>query len=53
VVWTVHDEIIVEVPEAEAPAALETLTKIMSTPPPWISTLPLAAEGAIVDCYTK
>ena len=53
VVWTVHDEIIVEALESEAPAALETLTRIMSTPPPWIDTLPLAAEGAVIDCYTK
>lgn len=53
IVWTVHDEIIVEAPTDQAADTLTKLTEIMSTPPPWIHTLPLAAEGAIIDCYTK
>ena len=53
VLWTVHDEVICEVPEDQADDALDTVTRIMSTPPDWISDLPLAAEGGIENHYAK
>ena len=53
VVWSVHDELICEVPEDQAEDGLQTLLGIMSTPPEWIPDLPLAAEGSIEDRYTK
>ena len=53
IIFHVHDEVIVECDEADAEDTLETLTKIMSTPPEWIPDIPLDAEGDIVDKYTK
>lgn len=49
----VHDEVVVEVKEAEAEAAAREINRIMSTAPDWVQTLPLAAETFISDCYTK
>lgn len=49
----VHDEMVAEVPEADAEEALATMLKIMSTPPAWIPEIPVAAEGHILDAYTK
>ena len=53
VTFSVHDELVCEVPEDQATDALEEMRRIMSTPPPWIKDLPLAAEGSIEDRYTK
>ena len=53
VVLHVHDEIICEIPEDDAEEALAQITEIMSTPPTWANDLPVAAEGAILDRYTK
>jgi len=53
VTFTVHDEIVAEVPNDQAKDALDTLTQIMSTPPEWIADLPLAADGGIHKHYTK
>lgn len=53
VVWSVHDELVCEVPADQAEDALKELTRIMSTPPDWIPNIPLAAEGGIFDHYTK
>ena len=53
IVLHVHDEIVCEVPEAEAEEALATMEKIMSTPPTWAPDLPVEAEGGIFDRYTK
>jgi hypothetical protein len=41
------------VPEAIAEEALSNILKIMSTPPDWIADIPVAAEGQILDIYTK
>jgi len=49
----VHDEVILEVPEDGASADLEDVIRIMSTPPPWISDIPLAAEGSVLTHYEK
>lgn len=53
VTWTVHDELVCEVPEDQAEDALAELINIMSTPPDWIPDIPLAAEGSIETRYTK
>lgn len=53
VVLHVHDEVVVEVPESEAQAALPQVEKIMSTPPDWAPDLPVSTEAAIHDRYTK
>lgn len=49
----VHDELILEVPEEKAKQCLDDVIKIMSTPPEWINTIALSAEGSIMDHYTK
>jgi len=53
ITWHVHDEVICEVPEGEADAALSRITEIMSTPPEWANNLPLAAEGGTFERYDK
>ena len=53
VVLHIHDEIVLEVPEADAEAAAERLVQIMCEPPPWASGLPLNAEVAIMERYGK
>jgi DNA polymerase len=39
-----HDEIILEVPDAEVAAAAEALEDVMTSGPSWARGLPLAAE---------
>tara|TARA_R110000803_G_scaffold8615_2_gene27617 strand:- start:5 stop:1900 length:1896 start_codon:yes stop_codon:yes gene_type:complete len=51
VVFQVHDEIIINVASSEADAAQQVVEKIMSTPPLWADTLPVACESAIGDNY--
>lgn len=51
VVGTVHDEVLLLVPEAEAQQALDDLITLMRTPPEWAPDLPLDAEGGIGDSY--
>lgn len=53
VILHVHDEIVCEVPEAQAEQALTDILKIMHTAPSWIPDIPVAAEGDILDFYTK
>jgi len=53
VVLHIHDEIVLEVPEADAEAAAARLVQVMCTPPPWAAGLPLNAEVAIMDRYGK
>jgi DNA polymerase len=53
IILHVHDEVVCEVPEAIAEEALSNILKIMSTPPDWIADIPVAAEGQILDIYTK
>jgi len=53
VVLHIHDEIVLEVPEADAEAAAARLVQVMCTPPPWATGLPLNAEVAIMDRYGK
>lgn len=56
VVFHVHDEVVVEVPEQDYPdhdAALEIISRIMSEPISWAPGLPLNADGWTGDFYTK
>lgn len=53
VIFHVHDEIILEVPIAEAEAARKKLQEIMEFTPPWLKGLPLVAEPSIMKRYGK
>lgn len=53
VILHVHDEIVCEVPEAQAEQALTDILGIMHAAPSWIPDIPVAAEGEILDFYTK
>jgi DNA polymerase len=50
VLFTVHDEAVVEVDEGTTAKEIEM---VMSRRPPWALTLPIAAECHISDCYLK
>jgi DNA polymerase len=52
VVLHVHDEIVVECPEAEAEAVAAHMHQIMCNPPAWAEGLPLAAEGVTTTRYS-
>lgn len=49
----VHDEVVVETDADKAEQVLSEIIGIMSTPPPWIPDIPLAAEGTILTKYEK
>lgn len=49
----VHDEVVVLVDEANAQSQLEKIVSIMSTPPPWMPSLPALAEGHLCKQYSK
>ena len=51
VVLTVHDAAVVVVPDAEVEDAMKIVTKIMSTPPTWGETLPVACEAKFAHSY--
>ena len=53
VVLHVHDEIVLEVPEADAERAAARLVEIMCQPPAWAKGLPLHAEVATMVRYGK
>lgn len=53
VVLHVHDEIVIEVPEAVAEQSLRQLLQIMSTPPEWAPDFPVEVEGFVADRYYK
>lgn len=53
IILHVHDEVVIECPAEEAEQVLDTTRAIMSTPPEWISDIPLAAEGEILTHYQK
>jgi DNA polymerase len=53
IIFHVHDEVVLEVPEETADDDLRRVIEIMSTPPEWIPDIPLAAEGQILSHYTK
>jgi len=49
----VHDEIVLEVPEAQATAAAQELVRVMCTAPAWAAGLPLKAEVKVMTRYGK
>ena len=49
----VHDEIVLEVPEANADAAAQSLSVRMCNPPTWANGLPLKAEVKTMARYGK
>lgn len=53
IVASVHDEVIVEVPEINAKDHYNRLVEIMSTPPQWAEDLPLNADGGVMMFYQK
>jgi DNA polymerase bacteriophage-type len=53
IIMHVHDEMVAEVPEAEAEEKLATMLAIMHSPPDWAPDLPVAAEGKILNYYSK
>ena len=53
VVLHVHDEIVIEVPECSAAAALVRLLQVMSTPPAWACGFPIEVTGFVAARYFK
>ena len=53
IVASVHDEVIVEVPEINAKDHYNRLVEIMSTPLQWAEDLPLNADGGVMMFYQK
>ncbi|MDC0325563.1 DNA polymerase [bacterium] len=53
VLFTVHDELVAEVPSEDAEVTLQKIIKLMTTPPLWAEDLPLGAEGHLCLKYTK
>ena len=52
ILWTVHDEVICEVPE-DSDITVETVTELLAQTPTWMPGLPVAAEGIEAKAYTK
>ena len=50
---SIHDEVLLIVPEETAEPMLEDVVKIMTTPPSWAPDFPLAAEGWFGKRYRK
>jgi DNA polymerase len=53
VVLHIHDEIVLEVPEADAEEARARLVEVMTTAPAWAAGLPLACEAKSMKRYGK
>lgn len=53
VIFHVHDEIILEVPIAQAESTVKQLKEIMERTPPWLEGLPLVAKPEIMYRYGK
>lgn len=52
-VLSVHDELVFELPVASAEEDLARIVGIMEQPVPWALTLPLKAEGELMEFYRK
>jgi DNA polymerase len=50
---SIHDEVLLIVPEQNAEPMLEDVVRIMTTPPSWAPDFPLAAEGWFGKRYRK
>lgn len=53
VINSIHDEILLIVPEQDGAPALERVVETMTKPPQWASEFPLAAEGWVGQRYRK
>jgi DNA polymerase len=53
VINLIHDEVLLLVDESKGDTALDSVTKIMTTPPNWAPDFPLAAEGWVSKRYKK
>ena len=51
ILFHVHDEVVVELPEENSEELVREAEDIMSVPPKWIQSLPVAAEGNIGNTY--
>jgi DNA polymerase len=51
--FSVHDEIVTEVPEEEAEDAAKEIARIMRIAPSWMPEIPLEVEVTILDHYKK
>lgn len=52
-VMTIHDEIVIEVPQQNADKHLENIQNIMSREIPWMKGLPLKVDGYVTPYYKK
>jgi len=50
---TVHDELIAEVPDADADRCFDLMQQVMERSPPWALDLPMEAAGFIASRYHK
>ena len=53
VILTVHDEIVVEVPDDEVKQRVEDVRRLMTTCSPWAEGLPLGVDICVADVYRK
>jgi DNA polymerase I - 3''-5'' exonuclease and polymerase domains len=53
ILFHVHDEVIVELPEERAIQKIKEAEEIMRVPPDWIPSLPVDAEGNVGDTYAE
>ena len=53
VVLHVHDEVVIECPEAESERVAQEVRRVMCEPPAWATGLPLTAEVKIMTRYGK
>lgn len=51
--FSVHDEVIIAVPEEQAEEALQDIRRLMCIPPDWMPDIPLEVSAEIADCYRK
>lgn len=52
-VMTIHDEIVIEVPQQDADKHLENIQNIMGREIPWMKGLPLGVDGYVTPYYKK
>jgi DNA polymerase len=53
ILWHVHDEVIVEVPEENADRSCKEIESIMGGDISWLPGCPIAAEASVENHYTK
>jgi len=53
VLWTIHDELVVEVDAGSAEESRVRIVELMRSSSPWAAGCPLDAEAIIADHYCK